>query len=377
MFEQDAKGHGGSECHNWREAYEMVEESILPQLRRFSTPVLLDCSRCTMSAEDETSQCKDSAGQALASCYLHCLYHGIRLAVSNSATLNIFAREMRSFPRRSMKGPLQVGVSSPILLLQQRRSLLRYDSATAAGLPLLQTIRDQLQAGRRVSTVQGTFSATVGFILDRISRDGKTLRQASEEAYAMGICEPVITADLVGGDTIEKLRVVAFALGCELPEDRVELKPVVAVDALQKHGLDLNGGTPSPEDIFEALDAFDRAEAFSESAARDYQNGKRWRFVATLQLHTRGQSPGLRPTEPGLERAGIACATIGLEKVDEKHFAYPNIWQEVSFALWEDPISSAETPKHHSAPLVLRGLGAGKAAGEGALADVIRLVGLS
>jgi len=61
--------------------------------------------------------------------------------------------------------------------------------------------------------------------------------------------------------------------------------------------------------------------------------------------------------------------------VDEEHFAFSIRGQEIVCALRED-VQQMCTPAEANPLLVLRGQGAGKAAGEGTLADVVRLVGL-
>lgn len=375
MNEEDSNAHAAPE---WSpsQVYSLIESDVLPALRRLTFPVIVDCSRLSVLVPGSSIDC---GALALARCYLQCLQLGIRLAVTNSATLNLFAatlphcHHVQPCYGMTPDGSPPVSLGDPVALLQLRRGLLRYDSATAAGLPLLQTIRDQLQAGRRVSAVQGTFSATLGLILDRVTRGNATLREAAEEAHSLGICEPLITLDLGGYDTVEKLRVVAFALGCELPEECVNLRPLIPLPALEAHGLKGKGATP--EDVFKALEAFDRAESFAERASKAFREGRRWRFVAILELHSSGPSPVSSPdASSGSHKRSIsgprASASIGLEEVTEEHFAFANSGQEVACALYED-LADTTSP-----PLVLRGQGAGRAAGEGALSDVIRLVGL-
>jgi aspartokinase/homoserine dehydrogenase 1 len=264
------------------------------------------------------------------------------------------AMQMSRPPSKPPPGDVErcVADGSPIAILRRRRGFLRYDSAAAAGLPLLQTIRDQIEAGRRISIVQGSMSATLGFILDRIGRLGKTLREAVEEADVLGITEPQLATDLTGHDIADKFRVIAFALGCELPDCDMKVEPLVPAQCLPSDDV-------PREQILDAVEAFDRREAFAERAAAAHQKGRRWRYISTLKL----------------QRRGTATASSVLEEVDEEHFAFSLRGQEIVCALRED-VQQLCSPAESNPLLVLRGQVAGKTAGEGTLADVIRLVGL-
>jgi homoserine dehydrogenase len=333
-----------------KSTYEMIETKILPQLQRLPMPVLVDCSRFAAAINGA------SGAMMIASCYLACLENEVRVCVSNSATMNAFGRAMQmSGPsRNSLPCNVEPCVTdrSPIAMLRRRRGFLRYDSAATAGLPLLQTIRDQIEAGRRVSIVQGSMSATLGLILDRIGRCGRSLRQAVAEACDLGIAEPQVVTDLTGHDIADKFRVIAFALGWDLPDRDVKFDPLVPTACLPC-------GDATREQILDAVEAFDEREAFAKRAAVAYQSGRRWRYISTLKLH----------------RRGTATAHGTLEEVDEEHFAFSIRGQEIVCALRED-VQQMCTPAEANPLLVLRGQGAGKAAGEGTLADVVRLTGL-
>lgn len=339
---ESERAGGPKTAPTWSQQYTLAKNTVLGPLQELPTPVVVDCSRFVAGK-----------GEALVSktqlaCYLACLESGVRLAVSNAGMVNTFARSLNA----SGDGLLNSDDSaSPMATLLQRRGLLRYDSAAAAGLPLLEAVREQLQAGRRVSVVGGAFSATVGFVLDRVSRCGDSLREAVSLAWASGITEPRLSTDLSGQDVAEKLRATAFGLGCQLEDGDVSLQPLVPAAALpdDTSSSDYAAGA---EAVLEALDVYDERERFSKRAAEAYAAGVRWRYIGTLELSGNGR----------------ARATIGIEEVREEHFAFGLRGQEIACALSEE-VGAAPL-------LVLRGQGAGRAAGTGVLGDVMQLVGL-
>lgn len=360
----------------WREHYDLAKQTVGSALRRLPTPVLVDCSRVVAS--------EPSVSMALASCYLECLALGVRVAVSHCDTLSSFVRAVHS-----------CGQSPPQMLQGAGTSLLCYDSAVST-VPLLETIRNQVQAGRQLRVVQASLSSSCGLILDRISRCGDTLLAAAECAQSsLGISDAELIADLRGEGVMEKLRVIAFALGCRLSDKDIELQPLLCL---------------SDDPLPEALGAFDATHAFAERAASAFKAGRHWRYLATLRFPGRG----------GAAARGVATARVALEEVADGHFSVPLRGPEIAGALWGatgaeadanavakeavpsdttristagcaeitidniGPIASgaaplrdlaAPEPAEHSPPLlVLRG-GAGLRGG-GLLADVVRLVGM-
>lgn len=454
--EEDGRAAESKERLKWRQQYDMTKDTISSQLRRLPTPVLVDCNEFprTKVAEEEAQE--DLA--ALADCYLHCLQLGVRLVITESVSLNAFAGVVRATEQDQACGPLALGLkrihsmpeSMPVMeeskpqkkmslpgimsmrpergleILKERERLLRYDSCIAADIPLLPAIRSRLQSGSRLRVVQGLLSSSIGLILDMITRQGKTLREAVEFADNEKITETILKNDLGGYDVLEKLQVIAFALGWELPASKVRRVPLIPEAEIPDEAKDGVGR----QQVFEALDKFDQRTGFSKNAAKVHKSGRRLRYIATIELRS----------------SKFARADISLEEVDEDHFTFPINAQEISFALFDEPplewtekerarkransdeaINNAseeevqlqveerdrdqapgpfvlcgfdgdDSPKEawpestrssdsktlensglekmtsHLSPLVLRGPGTGYAHGVGALSDVVRLV---
>lgn len=301
-------------------------------------------------------------------------------------------------------------------ILNMRGSLMRYDSCISADIPLLPAIQSRLASGSRLRVVQGLLSSSIGLILDMISRQGKTLREAVEFADSEKITEQILKNDLGGYDVLEKLQVIAFALGWELPASKVRRVPLIPDDVVPDEARDGVGR----QEVFEALETWDKRTGFSANAAQVYKSGRRLRYIATIELRS----------------SKFARAEITLEEVGEDHFTFPNREQEISFALFDEPPaeclqhkgnkeeitskaqeeialqekerkkdrSQAETDTKENSvinfqmevesyesvrkeawkeglpspkqlcPLVVRGPGTGYAHGVGALSDVVRLV---
>jgi len=354
-------------ARSWREHYEYVRTAVLPSLRRLPLPILVDCNHFVASPNEP------SASVAMAMCYQQCLLQGIRVVVSNPGTVYSMSQALRLLgqapptnvsalqapklgKQMSPRSLAALSSETPVETLHRRRGLMRYGSCVGAGLPLLETIRDQLASGKRVCRVEGTLSATVSLILDRISRSGDTLCEACEAAHRLGITEPHIGSDLSGDDIINKMRVVAFALGCELKPESIKHTPLVPSDDLPK-----KVGSPSElAAVFEAIDAFDKRESLAKSAAEAFKAGKRWRYLATLEIHSKG----------------LASLSVGLKELNENHFAFAMSGKEVACALWQEASSEAGVNGTEPEPmLVMRVQGAGPTSGEGVLSDVVRLVG--
>jgi homoserine dehydrogenase len=409
LKKMQSKAADSDERRTWREQYDTTKFVISSQLRRLPTPVLVDCNEFARTHAGGHGE--DVA--AFADCHLHCLQLGVRLVITESASLNAFAAVVRATEENSPRDTLpslkkiqsapSLG-SSPLQrrntvsgimslrpergaeILKQRERLLRYDSCIAADIPLLPAIRSRLQSGSRLRVVQCLLSSSIGLILDMMGRQGKTLREAVEFADNEQIMENFLRDDLLGYDVLAKLNVIAFALGWELPEANVRRVPLVPEADLPDEAQDGIGR----QQVFEALDKFDQRMGFSKKASEVHKSGRRLRYIATIELRS----------------SKFARADISLEEVDEDHFTFPITKQEIGFALFDEPpvewmekercrkrteeaqpgIPRCGSPTEEAwgemiensgiqpSPLVLRGPGTGYAHGIGALSDVVRLV---
>ena len=146
----------------------------------------------------------------------------------------------------------------------------RYETNVGAGLPIIGTINDLCNSGDKILKIEAILSGTLNFIFNEIAADvpfSETVRRAKEQRYS----EPDPRIDLSGTDVIRKLVILTREAGYKVEQADVEKRLFV------------------PDDFFEGtLDDFWRRlpELDADFEARRKvleKEGKRWRFVATME----------------------------------------------------------------------------------------------
>lgn len=154
------------------------------------------------------------------------------------------------------------------------------DSATVgAGLPLLRSIRQLVNGGDRIVSVEGVLSGSLAWLFHHY--DGmRPFSGFVREARDAGYTEPDPRVDLSGEDVRRKLVILARTAGIWMEADEV------AVESLVPHAL----RTVACGDVDAHLDAFDAP--LRERFKRAYRDNARLRFVARFDAD--GASVGLR-----------------------------------------------------------------------------------
>jgi aspartokinase/homoserine dehydrogenase 1 len=209
----------------------------------------------------------------------------------------------------------------------------RYEATVGAGLPVIQTLRDLVDTGDVLHSVEGIFSGTLAWLFNRY--DGRhPFSQLVREALALGYTEPDPRDDLSGTDVARKLVILAREAGLAISIEQVQVESLVPA-AL---------ATATAAEFLERL-----AEADADMAARHAHAadaGKVLRYVARLD-----QGGG---------------ASVGLAEVDRDHaFAHLRL---------TDNIVQFSSQRYASNPLVVQGPGAGpEVTAAGVFADLLRV----
>jgi len=212
-------------------------------------------------------------------------------------------------------------------------SRLRYEATVAAGLPVIQTLRDLLDTGDELVAVDGILSGTLAWLFNRF--DGSQPFSALvREAHALGYTEPDPREDLSGMDVARKLVILAREAGMALSLGDVEVEGLVPAS--------LRGGDRN--EFMAALEQLDAPMSTRLAAAR--ARGAVLRYVARL-----GQDG----------RASVAL----VELPGDHAFAHLRL---------TDNIVQFTTRRYLENPLIVQGPGAGpEVTAAGVFSDLLRL----
>ena len=208
-----------------------------------------------------------------------------------------------------------------------------YETTVGAALPVIGCLRDLIDTGDEVRSVQGILSGTLAYLFN-VYDGKKPFSEIVRAAKANGFTEPDPRDDLSGMDVARKLTILARELGQAIEIGEFPVQNLVP-ESLRDGSIDefLDGLADYDDDI-KVL--YDRAAA----------EGKNLRYVARLSAD--------------------GTAVIGLESVDAGHsFSNINL---------TDNIVQFETARYSDNPLIIQGPGAGpEITAGGVFSDLLRL----
>ena len=146
----------------------------------------------------------------------------------------------------------------------------RYETNVGAGLPIIGTINDLRNSGDKILKIEAVLSGTLNFIFNEIAADvpfSETVRRAKEQGYS----EPDPRIDLSGTDVVRKLVILTREAGYQVEQADVEKHLFVPNEYFEGSVDDFWKKLPELDADFEARRKKLEAE------------GKRWRFVATME----------------------------------------------------------------------------------------------
>ena len=257
-----------------------------------------------------------SANDAVASQYPYWLASGVHVVTPN---------------KLASSGPLSRWQA--IRAASQHGGRFRYEATVCAGLPVVQTLRDLLDTGDQLLSVQGMFSGTLAWLCCHY--DGKRPFSALvREAHALGYTEPDPRDDLSGIDVARKLVILAREAGWPMSLHDVAVQSLVPPELAEL-----------PLDAFMArLDELDAPMA--ARLAEAHAEGGVLRHVASLDHKGHAQ--------------------VGLQVLPASHpFAHTRL---------TDNIVQFRTQRYRDNPLLVQGPGAGpEVTAAGIFADLLRI----
>lgn len=145
----------------------------------------------------------------------------------------------------------------------------RFETNVGAGLPIIGTINDLCNSGDKILKIEAVLSGTLNFIFNAISAEipfSETVRKAKEQGYS----EPDPRIDLSGTDVVRKLVILTREAGYRVEQEDVE-KNLFVPEEYFRGSLD---------EFWQKLPELD--ENFEVRRKQLEAEGKRWRFVATM-----------------------------------------------------------------------------------------------
>ena len=202
----------------------------------------------------------------------------------------------------------------------------RYETNVGAGLPIIGTINDLCNSGDKILKIEAILSGTLNFIFNEIAADvpfSETVRRAKEQRYS----EPDPRIDLSGTDVIRKLVILTREAGYKVEQDDVEKHLFVPDNYFEGSIDDFWKKLPELDADFEARRKVLEAE------------GKRWRFVATMEADEKNPSS--------------FKTSVALKEVPQNHPFYP--------LEGSNNIVLLTTERYKEYPMLIQGYGAGAA----------------
>ena len=212
-----------------------------------------------------------------------------------------------------------------------------YETNVGAGLPIINTLKDLIKSGDKILKIEAMLSGSLGYIFSNVD-ESNTFFDVVKKAHELGYTEPDPRLDLSGMDVARKILILGRESGKHLNLEDIEVE-----NCLTKSSQDAN----DMEEFWSSLKSNDNG-AFEEKRMAAEKNGKRLKYVATLEN-------------------GSASTAIKEVGPDHPFFNVTGTGNIVSFT----------TQRYTEIPLVVIGPGAGaEVTAAGVFADIIRIANI-
>ncbi|MEM6395496.1 MAG: bifunctional aspartate kinase/homoserine dehydrogenase I [Bacteroidota bacterium] len=145
----------------------------------------------------------------------------------------------------SVSTPNKVATSSSYLQYQRLRNIANkrgvqfmYETNVGAGLPVISTLRDLMDSGDEVHSIEGVLSGSLSFIFNKF--DGsRPFHEVVAEAKDKGYTEPDPRIDLSGQDVKRKILILSREAGFALEPEQVEVDNFLPDEVMQAESVDV------------------------------------------------------------------------------------------------------------------------------------------
>ena len=208
-----------------------------------------------------------------------------------------------------------------------------FETNVGAGLPIIDTLKNLIASGDKVTKIQAVLSGSLNFIFNNFNAETsfyEVVKQAGVEGYT----EPDPRIDLSGVDVMRKILILARESGTELELDAISNNSFLPTSSLQ---------SVSVPEFLETLKS--EANHFDNLYKNAEANNCRLKFVAEFDN---------------------GKAKVGLQEIPSDHPFY-NLEGKDNIVLFY-------TNRYSEQPLIIKGAGAGAdVTASGLFADIIRI----
>jgi aspartokinase/homoserine dehydrogenase 1 len=208
-----------------------------------------------------------------------------------------------------------------------------FETNVGAGLPIIDTLKNLIASGDKVSKIQAVLSGSLNFVFNNFNEES-SFYNVVEQAGIQGYTEPDPRIDLSGVDVMRKILILARESGTQLELNDIENDSFLPKSSLDAHTV--------PE-FLETLKS--EADHFNKIQQKAANNNCRLKYVAEFDN-------------------GIA--KVGLKEIPSDHPFY-NLDGSDNIVLFF-------TERYPVQPLIIKGAGAGAdVTASGLFADIIRI----
>jgi aspartokinase/homoserine dehydrogenase 1 len=219
--------------------------------------------------------------------------------------------------------------------VQKYKTDFKYSANVGVGLPSLDIINSLIAGGDKINSIEGLFSSTMNYLLDKLQTTDKSFSRLLLEAKEKGLSEPDPRNDLNGIDTARKILILAREVGAKI--EMTDIKVENLVPKILRNIKSLNN-------FYDSIKIFDRK--FDELKKIAVRSNRKFVYVARYRDNK---------------------VSVGIEMTDATHPFYSASADEKVVLLYTDFY------KDH--PLVIKGQSGGATAtAEVLLSDIIKII---